>query len=117
MFSGRSWVFGNMTEAPRPLRCRMDMRHYSLVRTRFGQERRSRRKIPLRGPLPARHNEDLGLGPGTMDPVRELEAVAAHRHVNIRQKDVDRQARLQKHQGFGGIGCLDHLEIGIFEKV
>jgi hypothetical protein len=52
-----------------------------------------------------------------MDPVRELEAVAAHRHVNIRQKDVDRQARLQKHQGFGGIGCLDHLETGIFEKV
>ena len=52
-----------------------------------------------------------------MHAVGKLEATAPEGHVHIRQENLDLQSRLQQNQGLGGVGCLDDLEAGVFEKI
>jgi hypothetical protein len=92
------------------------MGHDGLVGAWLGQESRPRRQIPGRGPLPAGHDENFGIGPRPMHLVRELEAVAPDGHVHIRQKDIGGQACRQKNQRLSRIGSLDHPEAGVFQK-
>ena len=65
LFDRWPWGFGNMTSSLRPFRRGMDMGHDRLVRAGLGQEGRAGRKIALRRPLPARHDQNLGLRPGS----------------------------------------------------